>query len=331
MATKKKDLFELGLLSDEPDYRGFVGTGSYALNKVISGDYNGGVPIGAITEFYGESSTAKTVFITAILANAQKNGYHAKLLDTERSYGAEFASNQGLDPNKLYYSMPETLEDVFEDIEKTIETIREKDSETPIVIGVDSIAVAPIRKELEEDEYGQSETMGMIRAKIIGGCLRRINPLLKKESVCLVIVNQLRSKMSMYGSPDTKAAGGRSLQFYCAVCLETMKGIKTAQGVQDKIKNDHKQVVGIWGRIKNTKNKVAHPFRETEFELLFDKGLTPDFGLVDQLCADGIIDDKTSQGWCILGEHKFRRKEFLELFKAGKFPEISDLLNITDS
>lgn len=321
----KELLSKLGLLSDEPKPLGFIPTGSYALNKVISGDYNGGVPRAGITEFYGESSTAKTIFLVAICVQAQKLGYHVKFQDVERSLLAEFAQKQGLDPKKLYYSTPETVEDIFEDIEGTVNTIRKKDLDTPILIACDSLAVAPIRKELESIEYGQSETMGMIRAKIVGGALRKLNPLLRKQDVTLLIINQLRSKMAMYGSPNTKAAGGRSLQFYCTVCMETKSSKK------DIIEDERGNAIGITGRLENTKNKISIPFRECEFELIFDKGLTPDFGLVDMLAKDGLIDTKTTQGWCYIGEKKFRKRAFLEKFRAGEFPELNKLLNLSEN
>ncbi len=315
---------KLHLLSEEPPPPGFISTGSYALNKVISGDYNGGVPRASITEFCGESSTAKTIFLISTCVQAQKLDYHVKFQDVERSLHAEFAKKQGLDPKKLYISYPETVEDIFEDIEGTINTIRKKDLTTPILIACDSLAVAPIRKELDSLDYEQSETLGMIRAKIIGGALRKLNPLLRKHDVTLLLINQFRSKMAMYGSPDTKAAGGRSLQFYCAVCLSTKSTKKNV--LEDELGNAR----GITGTLVNTKNKVAIPFRECDFELIFDRGLTPDYGLVDMLCKDGLIDDKTTQGWCQVGDKKFRRKDFLDKFRQGDFPELEKVLNLSN-
>ena len=106
----KELLKELGLLSDEPKTLGFVSTGSFALNKVISGKYDGGIPIGGITQITGESSTAKTVFLSHVFSEAQKKNYHVKIIDTENAYHPEFAESMGIDPQKLYYSNPETLD-----------------------------------------------------------------------------------------------------------------------------------------------------------------------------------------------------------------------------
>ena len=129
-----KRLKNAGLLSDEIPDLGFVSTGSYAINKVISGDYTRGIPVGMITQFYGEASTAKTVFATHILKEAQAQGYYSMLVDSENAYNAEFAEHLGLDPKKLIYAAPETLEDCFQVIEDTILAIRESDADTPIIV-----------------------------------------------------------------------------------------------------------------------------------------------------------------------------------------------------
>jgi len=175
-----KRLDGASVLSEESQVFGFVDSGSYVLNKVISGKYLGGYPIGAITEIYGESSTAKTVFLTHAFIGAQKEGYYTVMIDNEHAYSPAFAEKLGLDSNKLIYSQPETIEECFGFIENSITAIREKDSETPIVIGYDSIGTSPTKKEMD-DEFGKNSEMGgALRAKVAGQCLRRINPLLRK-------------------------------------------------------------------------------------------------------------------------------------------------------
>lgn len=130
----------------------------------------------------------------------------------------------GLDPKSLLYSNPESLEEAFADIESTIESIREHDSDTPIVIGIDSLAVLGTRKELSTENFEHSPADGAIRAQVTGMCFRRINPVLRKHKVALVVINQIRSKIGvMYGSPDTNAAGGKSLEYYLGVDLKTFR------------------------------------------------------------------------------------------------------------
>ncbi len=285
---------------------GFVSTGSYSLNKIISGDFTKGIPIGMITQFHGEASTAKTVFATHILKEAQAEGYHTMLVDSENAYNPEFAKHLGIDPKKLIYSTPETLEECFQVIEDTVLAIRETDKDTPIVVAYDSIAVSPSKAEYEADNYEGNNMQGAIRAKSTGACLRKINPLMRKHKVALVIINQIRNKVGvMYGSPDTPAAGGKSLEYYLGVNLKCISN-KTS----DLIKNEHKNVIGIQGKVRNTKNKCSIPFRECEFELMWDTGLNPYTGVLKQLEAEGLVS-RSGAWYTVEGSgKKFQSKEF---------------------
>ena len=300
-----------GLLSEQVPDMGFVSTGSYALNKVISGDYQKGIPIGMITQFHGEASTAKTVFATHILKEAQEKGYYTMLVDSENAYNAEFAKHLGIDPKKLIYSAPETLEECFQVIEDAILAIRMTDKETPIVVAYDSIAVSPSKAEYEAEGYDGNNMQGAIRAKSTGACLRKINPLMRKYGVALVVINQIRNKVGvMYGSPDTMAAGGKSLEYYLGVNLKCISN-KTS----DLIKDEHKNVVGIEGKVRNTKNKCSIPFRECEFELRYNEGLNPFAGILRQLEADGHVQ-RSGAWYTVVGtEKKFQSKDFEGLLK----------------
>lgn len=320
MATDIIDKLKgVGLLSDEPPDNIFVPTGSFALNKVISGDYLKGIPVGRITQFIGESSTAKTLFLTSILIEAQKLGYYTALVDSENAFSAEFARLLGLDPDKLAYSSKATLEDCFSTIETIIKQIREHDQETPIVIGYDSIAVSPLEKELDE-EYVPSQILGAQRANFTGACFRKLNPILKENKVALVVINQFRSKVGvMFGSPDTQAAGGRALEFYLGVNMKTISN-KTSDLIKDE-----GRTVGIKGRLVNKKNKVALPFRECEFELIFDKGLNPYCGLLAQLETDGVVT--FGKGWYSFTgtEKSFRKTQFEEDLLNSDFEKFVEL------
>jgi len=302
-----------GLLSEVVPDLGFVSTGSYALNKIISGDYNKGIPIGMITQFHGESSTAKTVFATHILKEAQEKGYWSVLVDSENAYNPEFAKHLGINPSMLIYSTPETLEDCFQAIEDTILAIRESDAETPIVVAYDSIAVSPSRAEYEAETYEGNNMVGAIRAKSTGACLRKINPLMRKHKVALVIINQIRNKVGvMYGNPETMAAGGKSLEYYLGVNLKCVSN-KTS----DLLRDDNKNVVGITGKVRNTKNKVSIPFRECEFELIYNKGLSQYAGVLKQLESDGVIT-RSGAWYTVAGtEKKFQSKEFYVLMSKS--------------
>lgn len=306
-----------GLLSDQVHDLGYVGTGSYALNRIISGKYNQGIPIGMITQFHGESSTSKTVFITHILKEAQAQGYYTLLVDSENAYNSVFAKSLGLNPEELIYSAPEHLEDCFQVMEDTILAIRETDKSTPIVIAYDSIAVSPSRAEMEADDYQSGPMVGAIRAKTTGACLRKINPLMRKHNVALVIINQIRNKIGvMFGSPDTPAAGGKSLEYYLGVNIKCISN-KTS----DLIINENKKVIGVQGRLRNTKNKCSIPFGETTFKLLFDVGIDPQEGLLASLVMDGIVI-QTSQAWFEYAGDKFQKKHFTAEFTGARFDQL---------
>ena len=324
-STVLKRLKNAGLLSEQVPDLGFVGTGSYALNKIISGHYDKGIPLGMITQFHGEASTAKTVFATHILKEAQSKNYYSMMVDSENAYNPEFASHLGIDPKKLIYAAPETLEDCFQVIEDTIVAIRETDKDTPIVVVYDSLAVSPSKAEYEADNYEGNNMQGAIRAKSTGACLRKINPLMRKHKVALVIINQIRNKVGvMYGSPDTMAAGGKSLEYYLGVNLKCISN-KTS----DLLKDDNKNVIGIQGRVRNTKNKCSIPFRECEFELKYNEGLNPYTGLLKQVEDEGLVE--RNGAWYTVKESgkKFQSKEFVELLQPPVdegFKPIADFL-----
>jgi len=296
-----KRLDGAALLSEEDQIHGFVDSGSYALNKVLSGKYTGGYPIGAITEIYGESSTAKTVFLTHAFVGAQARGYYTVMIDNEHAYSPSFAKTLGVDPDKLIYLMPETMEECFLAIENVIRVIREKDKDTPILIGYDSIGVSPTKKEMDDDFGKNSEMAGALRAKVAGQCLRRINPLLRRHKAALLIINQVRSKVGvMFGDPRTKAGGGKALLYYCGVSIET------SSNKSDVIYDDIKNPIGIKGSIKCVKNKVTVPYQDCEFKLLYDKGLENHYGLTTYAYKKGQVTSP-AKGWYSLdGESKIR-------------------------
>jgi|TARA_Y100000034_G_scaffold122563_1_gene168178 recombination protein RecA len=286
-----KELDGASLLSTESQVFGYVDSGSKVLNKIISGDFDGGYPIGSITEIYGESSTAKTVFLTHAFIGAQKQGYYTVMVDNEHAYSPSFAEKLGIDSDKLIYTEPETLEDCFETIEKAILAIRKKDKETPIIIGYDSIGSSPSRKEMDDTFGKNSEMGGALRAKVAGQCLRRINPLLRKYKAGLIIVNQVRSKVGvMFGDPRTRAGGGKALLYYCGTSLEA------ASGKSDALYDDRKNPLGITGTIKAVKNKITKPFQSCEFKLLYDQGLMPEYGLTIEYYKQGLAT-VPAKGW----------------------------------
>jgi recombination protein RecA len=298
------------MLSEQELTPELISTGSYALNKVISGKYNGGIPIGMITQFIGQASTAKTVFGTHILREAQRKGYHTLIIDSENAYNPTFARTLGIDPEKLIYAAPETVEECFDTIEKIINSIRTEDPSTPIVVFYDSLAVSPSKAEMDAEGYEGNNMQGATRAKMIGACLRKINPILRPKKVALVLVNQIRTKVGvMYGDPRVAAAGGNALEYYLGVNLETSK--------TDTV-GDKDNPTGIRGKVKNKKNKLIEPFKSCEFELIFNEGLNPLYGLLPHLERDGIVERGGSWYTVKATGKKFQSAHLQDLIENGE-------------
>ena len=175
-------------------------------------------------------------------------------------------------------------------------------------LAICTLRISPAKAEFEDASYEGNNMEGAIRAKTAGKCLRKINPLIRKYKVGLVVINQTRSKVGvMFGDPTTNAGGGKALEFYLGVNLKTISN-KTS----DLIRDPNKEVIGIRGKVRNTKNKVSLPFRECEFELMYDNGLTQTYGLLDSLVVDGIV--QSSGAWYTYKEFKFQKKRFMEDF-----------------
>jgi recombination protein RecA len=309
------------MLSEQELTPELISTGSYALNKIISGKYNGGIPIGMITQFIGQASTAKTVFGTHILREAQRKGYHTLIIDSENAYNPTFARTLGIDPEKLIYAAPETVEECFDTIEKIINSIRTEDPSTPIVVFYDSLAVSPSKAEMDAEGYEGNNMQGATRAKMIGACLRKINPILRPKKVALVLVNQIRTKVGvMYGDPRVAAAGGNALEYYLGVNLETSK--------TDTV-GDKDNPTGIRGKVKNKKNKLIEPFKSCEFELMFNKGLNPLYGLLPHLERDGVVERGGSWYTVKATGKKFQSAHMQELIESNDegVKPITDLLS----
>jgi len=323
---KKKDrkdilakLKDVSTLSDQEIMPDFVSTGSYALNKIISGKYDGGIPIGSITQFIGKASTAKTVFGTHILREAQKKDYYSIIIDSENAYNPDFAVALGIDPDILIYDAPQSVEDCFDKIDKLVEQIREEDSDTPIVVFYDSIAVSPSKAEMEADTYDMHNMQGAIRAKATGGCLRKMNPMLRSNKVALVVVNQHRSKAGfVMGDPRTPAAGGNALDYYLGVNIEC--------NTTDLLGDKHSPF-GIRGLVKNLKNKIVAPFKKCEFELIFNQGLNPLYGVLPLLELDGIVERNGAWYTVVATGKKFQSKDLANLIDDEGMKPIKDVLS----
>jgi recombination protein RecA len=306
----------------------FVDTGSLALNYICSGKFiDGGIPGGKLTEIYGPSSSAKSLFGNNILYGCQKMGGIPVLLDCENSANKEFIKKAShCDLNRVLRYTPESLEEVFSKMYSLIEKIRKKDPERPIVIVYDSIGVSPSARELREvdlpENYdaatykrvvGGKEQPGE-RAKICSRELRKLNSVMEKTGATVVILNQTREKIGiMFGNPETTAGGGNALPFYASCRIRP----QTQKKIEKKITAKKSKILGINIKLKNVKNKTHRPFVESEgIQLLFEKGINPLSGLLSCLMEDDRLEAKGAGNFTIkekyLGEDKEDNK-----FKAS--------------
>lgn len=277
----------------------FIDTGSLAINYICSGQFiTGGVPGGKLTEIYGPNSSSKSLLGANILFGTQRKNGVAVLIDCENSANKEFIEKAShCNSKRIIRLSPQSLEEVFMKMYKTIDAIRQKmPMDVPILIVYDSIGVSPSARELKEVELpenytkeqhkrivGGNEQPGE-RAKICSREFRKLNTVMERNNATVVILNQTRDKIGGFApmgmQPKTTAGGGNALPFYASCRLET----KTQTKIEKKITAKKKKILGINVKIKNVKNKTHRPFVESDnIQLLFDKGINPLSGLLSCL------------------------------------------------
>lgn len=290
----------------------WVSTGSTILDIAISGKPIGGFPIGRITEITGLEASGKSLLAAHALANTQKLGGIAILMDTETSVSKEFFDAIGVDLKTMIWSNLETIEDIFEAIEKIIEKIRIVDNNKLITIVVDSIAGATTKMEQEADYARDGYATG--KAIVLSKAMRKITRHIGTERVCLIFTNQLRQKLggSTWGDPWT-TSGGKSLAFHSSVRLR----LKSLGKIKAKdVITGHESTVGIKTRAIIIKNRLAPPHKEIDYNIYFDSGIDDLTGWLDEAKNHGIIE--TSGGWNSFTDLKtgeiikFQQRDFSE-------------------
>jgi recombination protein RecA len=308
--TAKKTGGEVLANIDSVSY--FVDTGNLAVNYICSGYFiTGGVPGGKLTEIFGPSSSSKSLFGNNILFGCQKINGVAVLIDAENSANKEFikkASHADLDQILRY--TPPTLEQVFAKIYEVIEFIRgELGPNVPIVIVYDSITVSPCERELREVKlpanYTQAQFKAIVgakqqpgeRARICSTEFRKLNTMMEKYNVTVIVLNQTRSKIGvLYGNPETTGGGGNALEFYASCRLRP----QTQKKIEQKLSAKKKKILGINVKMVNKKNKTHRPFVESDgIQLTFDKGINPLGGLLSCLLDAGRIENKGSGNFSV--------------------------------
>jgi recombination protein RecA len=271
-----------------------ISTGAISIDYALG---VGGLPRGRVTEIFGPESSGKTTLALQVIAEAQRTGGMAAFVDAEHALDAQYAQKLGVDLENLLVSQPDHGEQALEIVEVLVR------SNSVDVVVVDSVAALVPKAEIE-GEMGEAQ-MGL-QARLMSQALRKLTGVVSKSKTTLIFINQLREKIGvMFGNPET-TTGGRALKFYASVRID----IRRIASIKDG-----DQVIGGRTRVKIVKNKVAPPFREAEFDVMYGEGISREGDLLDLAVEKRIVEK--SGAWFAyngdrLGQGRENAKQFLK-------------------
>ena len=281
-----------------------IPTGSLSLDLALG---LGGVPKGRIVEIYGPESSGKTTVALHMIAEVQKRGGIAGFIDAEHALDPVYAKNIGVDIDELYISQPDSGDQALEITETMVR------SGAMDIIVVDSVAALVPKQEIEGD-MGDSHVG--LQARLMSQALRKLTPVISKSNCVVIFINQLREKVGvMFGNPET-TTGGRALKFYSSVRMDVRR-IETLK--------QSGEMVGNRTRVKIVKNKIAPPFKEAEFDIMFGKGISKEGDILDLAVKCDLVSK--SGAWFAyngdkIGQGRENAKAYLE-----SHPEVMETLD----
>jgi recombination protein RecA len=280
-----------------------IPTGSLGLDLALG---IGGVPRGRVVEVFGPESSGKTTLTLSIIAHAQRLGGHAVFIDAEHALDASYAQKLGVDIDNLHVAQPDTGEEALEIAETLVR------SGAVDVVAVDSVAALVPKAEIE-GEMGDSH-MGL-QARLMSQALRKLTAAISKSHTCVIFINQIRMQIGvMFGNPET-TTGGKALKFYSSVRLDIRRIGSIKEG---------EEVIGSRVRVKVVKNKVAAPFKQAEFDVLYNTGISREGEIIDLAVERELI--KKTGTWFSYGEERLGQgRENARQFLADH-PQVSEAI-----
>lgn len=271
-----------------------VPTGSLSLDLALG---LGGVPKGRVIEIYGPESSGKTTVALHMIAEVQKRGGIAGFIDAEHALDPVYAGNIGVDIDELYISQPDSGDQALEITETMVR------SGAMDIVVVDSVAALVPRQEIEGD-MGDSHVG--LQARLMSQALRKLTPVISKSNCVVIFINQLREKVGiMFGNPET-TTGGRALKFYASIRMDVRRIETLKQGGE---------MVGNRTRVKIVKNKIAPPFKEAEFDIMFGKGISREGDILDLAAGINVIN-KSGAWYAYNGDKIGQGRENAKMYLA---------------